>query len=158
MGRPEVLKGGRGRAPGGMEGPGPPGGACLSGGRGVVGGASGAVVGATVGRRAAAAGAVGAAAAGAIGAAAAGAAGLVAAGGAGLVAAGGAGLVAAGEAAAVAAALDGGCGEGVAAVAVPTSLAGRLLTRPDLAERVGSTDGRAVAAGAESVPDSSAGA
>jgi hypothetical protein len=157
MGRPEVLKGGRGRAPGGMEDPGPAGGACLSGGRGAVGGASGAGTGAAVGRRAATAGEAAEGAAGAEGAAAAGAAaaGAAAAGAAGLVLAGAAG---AGAEGAAAAGLDGGRGEGVAAVAAATSLAGRLLTRPDLAERVGSADGRVAAAGAESVPDSSTGA
>ncbi len=101
----------------------------------MVGGASGAAVGATAGRRAVTAGAAGAVTAGA-----------VAAGGA---AAGATGAVAAGR--------DGRRGGGVAAGAVSTSLAGRLVTSPDLAERVGSTDGRAAAAGAEIFPGSSAG-
>jgi hypothetical protein len=116
----------------------------------VVGGASGAAVGATAGRRAVTAGAAGAVTAGAV------AAGAVAAGAvaAGAVAAGGA---AAGATGAVAAGRDGRRGGGVAAGAVSTSLAGRLVTSPDLAERVGSTDGRAAAAGAEIFPGSSAG-
>ncbi|MGD0320587.1 MAG: hypothetical protein ABSC00_03105 [Acidimicrobiales bacterium] len=72
-------------------------------------------------------------------------------------AAGAAGAGGADAAGAVTAGRDGVRGGGVAAGVVPTSLAGRLVTRPALAERAGSTDGRTATAGAGIFPGSSAG-